>query len=172
MIQYGNNASSTNSKTSGQLLGMGNFLDTTNIEGRFDFSEWVRGYGKYIDEQLEVYRELNFYPVSSLDPQNLIWDQHMEASATSVHLLNKAWRQQWTLSRMIFGQNIGGPKFRNQPISAHVMLQFETRSNTHPSLGHASCRRWSMWAKCPACAISLGSSFCGSCLSCSACSRG
>lgn len=65
MVQYGNNASSANSRSGGQLLGMGNFLDTTNIDGRFDYSEWVRGYGKYIDEQLEVYRELNFYPVSA-----------------------------------------------------------------------------------------------------------
>lgn len=53
---------------------MGNFLDTTNIDGRFDFSEWVRGYGKYLDEQLEVYKGLNFYPVSCLpdkDPASL-----------------------------------------------------------------------------------------------------
>ena len=62
MVQYGNNVSSKQ-KGGGQLLDMGNFLDTTNIDNRFDYSEWVRGYGKYLDEQLEVYRELTFYPV-------------------------------------------------------------------------------------------------------------
>lgn len=36
----------------GRLLNMENFIDRTNIEGRFDFSEWVRAYGKYLDEQV------------------------------------------------------------------------------------------------------------------------
>lgn len=63
MAQFGNNASSKQ-QGGGQLLNMGNFLDTTNIDNRFDYSEWIRGYGKYLDEQLEVYRELTFYPVS------------------------------------------------------------------------------------------------------------
>ncbi|KAL6779089.1 hypothetical protein ACKKBF_B18805 [Auxenochlorella protothecoides x Auxenochlorella symbiontica] len=36
-------------------LGVDNFIDTTNIEGRFDFSEFVRAYGKYLDEQLRLY---------------------------------------------------------------------------------------------------------------------
>jgi hypothetical protein len=66
MVQFGNNASSKQ-KSGGQLLNMGNFLDTTNIDHRFDYSEWVRGYGKYLDEQLEVYRELTFYPVSPFE---------------------------------------------------------------------------------------------------------
>ena len=39
----------------GRVLNVDNFLDTTNIEGRFDYSEWVRGYGKYIDETLETF---------------------------------------------------------------------------------------------------------------------
>ncbi|KAK9806363.1 hypothetical protein WJX72_011503 [[Myrmecia] bisecta] len=45
----------------GHVLNMDNFIDTTNIEGRFDMSEWVRAYGKYLDEQLEVYARINFY---------------------------------------------------------------------------------------------------------------
>ncbi len=48
----------------GHVLNMDNFIDTTNIEGRFEFSEYVRGYGKYLDEQLEVYARINFYLVS------------------------------------------------------------------------------------------------------------
>ena len=63
LVQFSSNSVSAKDKGKG-LLNMGNFLDTTNIDNRFDFSEWVRGYGKYLDEQLEVYRELNFYPVS------------------------------------------------------------------------------------------------------------
>jgi hypothetical protein len=39
----------------GRVLNVDNFLDTTNIEGRFDYSEWVRGYGKYLDETLETF---------------------------------------------------------------------------------------------------------------------
>ena len=39
----------------GRVLAVDNFLDTANIEGRFDFSEWVRAYGKYLDETLEVF---------------------------------------------------------------------------------------------------------------------
>ena len=39
----------------GRVLFVDNFLDKGNIEGRFDFSEWVRGYGKYLDESLEVF---------------------------------------------------------------------------------------------------------------------
>ena len=72
MVQYGNNSSSKQ-KGGGQLLDMGNFLDTTNIDNRFDYSEWVRGYGKYLDEQLEVYRELTFYPVSPFPPPPPWW---------------------------------------------------------------------------------------------------
>lgn len=67
LAQYSTNQAA-NMKGKG-LLNMGNFLDTTNINGRFDFSEWVRGYGKYLDEQLEVFKELNFYPVSLLPPK-------------------------------------------------------------------------------------------------------
>ena len=42
---------------------MQNFIDTSNIEGRFEFSEWVRAYGKYLDEQLEVFSKIQFYQV-------------------------------------------------------------------------------------------------------------
>ncbi|KAL3153723.1 hypothetical protein ABBQ32_013317 [Trebouxia sp. C0010 RCD-2024] len=45
----------------GHMLNMDNFIDTTNIEGRFEFSEWVRAYGKYLDEQLEVFHKIGFY---------------------------------------------------------------------------------------------------------------
>ena len=45
----------------GQILNMDNFIDTSNIEGRFEFSEWVRAYGKYLDEQLDVYSRISFY---------------------------------------------------------------------------------------------------------------
>ncbi|CAK0754615.1 hypothetical protein CVIRNUC_002311 [Coccomyxa viridis] len=44
-----------------QVLNMDNFIDTTNIEGRFEFSEFVRAYGKYLDEQLEVYNGIQWY---------------------------------------------------------------------------------------------------------------
>ena len=47
-----------------QVLNMDNFIDTTNIEGRFEFSEFVRAYGKYLDEQLEVYNGIQWYQVS------------------------------------------------------------------------------------------------------------
>lgn len=55
--------SETTTVGKGHLLNMDNFIDTTNIEGRFEFSEWVRAYGKYLDEQLEVYQKINFYQV-------------------------------------------------------------------------------------------------------------
>ena len=55
--------SETITQGKGHVLNMDNFIDTTNIEGRFDFSEWVRAYGKYLDEQLEVYQRINFYQV-------------------------------------------------------------------------------------------------------------
>lgn len=73
----------------GHMLNMDNFIDTTNIEGRFEFSEWVRAYGKYLDEQLEVFHKIGFYQV---------WDgvchlcklgSHLPASA--VFLLNPAY---------------------------------------------------------------------------------
>ena len=51
----------------GHMLNMDNFIDTTNIEGRFEFSEWVRAYGKYLDEQLEVYHKISFYQVRGID---------------------------------------------------------------------------------------------------------
>lgn len=49
----------TNGK--GRLLNMDNFIDRTNIEGRFDFSEWVRAYGKYLDQQVETYAAINWF---------------------------------------------------------------------------------------------------------------
>lgn len=39
----------------GRVLAVDNFMDTTNMEGRFDYSEWVRAYGKYLNESLEVF---------------------------------------------------------------------------------------------------------------------
>ena len=30
---------------------------------RFDYSEWVRSYARYLDEQLEVYAKIAFYQV-------------------------------------------------------------------------------------------------------------
>lgn len=48
------------------ILDMGNFLDTTNIDGRFDFSEWVRAYGRYLDEALDVWSKLAFFAVLQL----------------------------------------------------------------------------------------------------------
>ena len=56
--------SETVTQGKGHVLNMDNFIDTTNIEGRFEFSEWVRAYGKYLDEQLEVYQRINFYQVA------------------------------------------------------------------------------------------------------------
>ena len=46
-----------------RILDMDNFIDTTNIEGRFEFSEYVRAYGKYLDEQLDVFASIKFYQV-------------------------------------------------------------------------------------------------------------
>lgn len=31
-----------------------NFIDKTTSDGRFDFSEWVRAYGKYLEEQVRA----------------------------------------------------------------------------------------------------------------------
>lgn len=31
---------------------------------RFDYSEWVRAYGRYLDEQLEVYARTGYYQVT------------------------------------------------------------------------------------------------------------
>ena len=35
-----------------RLFATDNFVDRTSAEGRFDFSEWVRAYGKYLEEQV------------------------------------------------------------------------------------------------------------------------
>ena len=52
---------------------MGDFIDTTNIEGRFEFSEFVRAYGKYLDEQLAVVAQCGWYqarcPAPRLHPR-------------------------------------------------------------------------------------------------------
>jgi len=45
----------------GRVLNVDNFLDTTNIAGRFDYSEWVRGYGKYLDETLETFSTIAWH---------------------------------------------------------------------------------------------------------------
>ena len=70
--------SETTTQGKGHVLNMDNFIDTTNIEGRFEFSEWVRAYGKYLDEQLEVYQRINFYQVST--PAQLV----MHASSAEI----------------------------------------------------------------------------------------
>jgi hypothetical protein len=57
----------------GRVLNVDNFLDTTNIEGRFDYSEWVRGYGKYIDETLETFSAI-------------AWQADVEAAGTESKL--------------------------------------------------------------------------------------
>lgn len=54
-----------------QILNMDNFIDTANSEGRFEFSEWVRAYGKYLDEQLEVYGQMNYYQVGPYSHSNV-----------------------------------------------------------------------------------------------------
>ena len=54
------------------VLNMQNFIDTSNIEGRFEFSEWVRAYGKYLDEQLEVFSKIQFYQVRSNRPSCML----------------------------------------------------------------------------------------------------
>ena len=40
----------------GRVLAVDNFVDAHGGKGRYDYSEWVRAYGRYLDEQLEVYR--------------------------------------------------------------------------------------------------------------------
>ena len=57
---------------SGGVLDMTNFLDTTNIDGRFDYSEWVRAYGRYLDETLDVWRKLSFFAVNVSLPALLL----------------------------------------------------------------------------------------------------
>ncbi len=42
-------------------LHMDGFLDTNAAEGRYDFSEWVRAYCKYIDESLDAYWHTSWY---------------------------------------------------------------------------------------------------------------
>ena len=61
MCRYGNGRMPTR----GHLLNMDNFIDTSSAEGRFDYSEWVRAYGRYLDEQLEVYAKINYYQARS-----------------------------------------------------------------------------------------------------------
>ena len=67
MASLGGSATSTpprrGSNQRVQVLNMDDFIDTTNIEGRFELSEFVRAYGKYLDEQLEVYNAIQWYQV-------------------------------------------------------------------------------------------------------------
>ncbi|KAI3432215.1 hypothetical protein D9Q98_003777 [Chlorella vulgaris] len=46
-----------------RLFSTDNFVDRGGGkgEGRFDFSEWVRAYGRYLDEQLKVFSALRWY---------------------------------------------------------------------------------------------------------------
>lgn len=45
----------------GRVLGLDNFMDTTNIDGRFDYSEWVRAYSRYLDESLDVFSSIKWH---------------------------------------------------------------------------------------------------------------
>lgn len=54
---------------------MDNFIDTTNIEGRFEFSEFVRAYGKYLDEQLEVFSAVQWYQVDLMQDSSQILER-------------------------------------------------------------------------------------------------
>eukprot|EP00884_Botryococcus_braunii_P012856 jgi/Botrbrau1/21571/Bobra.174_2s0068.2 len=74
LLKYSDSEKHTRHQQKGShILNMDNFIDTTNIEGRFEFSEYVRGYGKYLDEQLEVYARINFYlsPESTVEQSRL-----------------------------------------------------------------------------------------------------
>jgi len=65
-LAVGGNTSTPPRRGSNQrvrVLNMDNFIDTANIEGRFEFSEFVRAYGKYLDEQLEVFNGIHWYQV-------------------------------------------------------------------------------------------------------------
>ena len=42
-------------------LHMDSFLDVKTSEGKYDFSEWVRAYCRYIDETLDVYHHTGWY---------------------------------------------------------------------------------------------------------------
>ena len=42
-------------------LHMDGFLDTKAVEGKYDFSEWVRAYCKFIDESLDTYWHTGWY---------------------------------------------------------------------------------------------------------------
>jgi len=42
-------------------LNMDGFLDTKAVEGKYDFSEWVRAYCKFIDESLDAYYQSGWY---------------------------------------------------------------------------------------------------------------
>lgn len=62
LVQHDTYKESTKGKSG--ILDMGNFLDTTNIDGRFDYSEWVRAYARYLDETLAVWSKITFFAVS------------------------------------------------------------------------------------------------------------
>eukprot|EP00890_Picochlorum_soloecismus_P001664 jgi/Picsp_1/2499/NSC_00730-R1_clathrin assembly factor-like protein len=42
-------------------LGMDSFLDSKTKEGKFDYSEWVRAYCRFLDETLDVYFNTGWY---------------------------------------------------------------------------------------------------------------
>ena len=66
----------------GRVLAVDNFMDTSTMEGRFDYSEWVRAYGKYLNESLEVFSAVAWHvdlegagkasKLRSLDPKDLL----------------------------------------------------------------------------------------------------
>lgn len=52
--------SDTFSRGKGRVLNMDNFIDKVTTEGKFDYSEWIRAYGRYLDEQIDVYSRINY----------------------------------------------------------------------------------------------------------------
>ncbi len=64
----GGGALAAGGRGSGRLFRMDNFIDTTNIEGRFEYSAFVRAYGKYLDEQLAVVAQCGWYQARTRPP--------------------------------------------------------------------------------------------------------
>lgn len=51
---------------------------------RFDYSEWVRVYARYLDEQLEVYAKTAFYQVRVLPLCEVSGSMHLRRCSASV----------------------------------------------------------------------------------------
>ncbi|KAK9813333.1 hypothetical protein WJX73_000925 [Symbiochloris irregularis] len=72
-----------------QVLNVDNFIDTSNSEGRFEFSEWVRAYGKYLDEQLEVYNQISWYQEGESKMRTLGGKEMLSQLPLLQHLLQR-----------------------------------------------------------------------------------